>query len=143
MENFYTADRRCTGHRRDTPETRDRRANIVNHLPHICAEGSAFSYHSLKSLLLCKLLVAITLLLNHFPTALMHCRESIIILWDVAIAGTNTTGACSSQANSNTQAPSPAAVLQTRNARPLLQHCHPAPKPCTVMEMVLLTHVVR
>lgn len=55
---------------------------------------SAFPYHILKSFLLCKILTASTLL-NLLPKALMHFRESVFIFWDVAITGTNTTGACS------------------------------------------------
>lgn len=57
-------ERRYRNHRREIEGIK----KIASHL-------SAFPYHILK--LLCKLLTAGTLLLNHFPNALMHFRESV------------------------------------------------------------------
>lgn len=73
-------------HHRNQRQEREHIKQIASHL-------SAFPYRILK--LLCKLLTASTLLLNHFPKALMHFRESLVIFWDVAITGTNATGVCS------------------------------------------------
>lgn len=59
---------------RDNTEIRDEIQRIKRFASHL----SAFSYGILKFFLLCKLLTAGTLLLNHFPKALLPFRGSLV-----------------------------------------------------------------